>query len=130
MISDTWEGSFETDVSSKRPIDAQIQKTLTFIQKHEEQLQKNDDGGSLFSDAKTSSFRAVRIALDPTERVSVQNILHQDDTNESLRKMLVVLVFLCDEIHELKEIAEEKFFAPLIMFGRSPVEDSKGKEKK
>ena len=38
MISDSWEGSYETDLSVKRTIDSHIQETLTFIQKHEEQL--------------------------------------------------------------------------------------------
>jgi hypothetical protein len=56
----------------------------------------------------------------------VDNILQPDDTNETFRKSLVVIV-LCDEIRELKDVAEEKFFPPLIMFGRSPVDDSAGR---
>ena len=128
MLSESWEGSFQTDVSTKRQIDAQIQKTLTFIQKHEEKLHEKHGSLSLHSDAKTV-FRSVRIAIDRTERVAVDNILQPDDTNENFRKILIVLVFLCDEIHELKDIAEEKFFPPLIMFGRSPVDDSTGERK-
>jgi WASH complex subunit 7, N-terminal len=125
MLSEGWEGTFQTDVSSKRQIDAQIQKTLTFIQKHEENLHEKHECFSLYCDAKTA-FRSVRVAIDRTERVAVDNILQPDDTNETFRKILIVLVFLCDEIHELKDVAEEKFFPPLIMFGRSPVDDSTG----
>lgn len=127
MLSESWEGSFETDVSSKRQIDAQVQKTLTFIQKHEEKLHEKHRSLSSHSNASTA-FRFVRIAIDRTERVAVDNILQPDDTNKNFRKVLIVLVFLCDEIHELKEIAEEKFFHPLIMFGRSPVDDSTGEK--
>jgi WASH complex subunit 7, N-terminal len=126
MLSESWEDTFQTDVSSKSQIDAQIQKTLTFIQKHEEKLHDKHESLSLYCDAKTA-FRSVRIAIDRTERVAVDNILQPDDTNETFRKILVVLVFLCDEIHELKDVAEEKFFPTLIMFGRSPVDDSAGK---
>jgi WASH complex subunit 7, N-terminal len=57
----------------------------------------------------------------------VDNILQPDDTNETFRKILVVLVILCYKIRELKDVAEEKFFPPLIMFGRSPVDDSAGR---
>ena len=125
MLSDSWEGSFETDVSSKRQIDAQIQKTLTFIQKHEELLHEKSGSFRLRSDAK-SAFRSIRIAIDPTGRVAVENAIQPNDTNETFRKILIVLVFLCDEIHELKDIAEEKFFPALTMFGRSPVDNGTG----
>ena len=42
--------------------------------------------------------------------------------NENLHKMLMVIVFLSDEMKELKEIAEAKFYDPLIMFGNHPME--------
>ncbi len=42
--------------------------------------------------------------------------------NESLHKILMVLIFLCDEMKELKEIAETKFYDTLIMFGSQPSE--------
>ena len=122
MIPDAWDGHLENIAKCKRPIDAVIQKTLTFVQRHDEQLQSDLKSCNSFVDCGLSS-RPIRIALDPTERVAVLDILNPDETNESLQKAVVVFVFLCDEVHELKEIAEEKFYAPLIMFGRPPVED-------
>lgn len=123
MIPVAWgDGYFENTATSKRPVDAEIQKTLTFVQRHDEQLQSDIERCSLCGDRETSS-RPIRIALDPTERVAVLDILNPDETNEPLHKAVIVFVFLCDEVHELKEIAEEKFYAPLIMFGRPPVEE-------
>jgi WASH complex subunit 7, N-terminal len=125
MTPDPWDGYFENTATatSKRPIDGEVQKTLTFVQRHDEQLQSDLESCSLYGDCGTFS-RPIRIALDPTERVAVLDILTPDETNESLQKAVVVFVFLCDEVHELKEIAEEKFYAPLIMFGRPPVDES------
>ena len=110
------------DAASKHPADAEVQRALTFLQKHDNQLQGVLDTCGVHSYCGTSS-PSIRIALDPTERVAVLDILNPDETNESLQKAIVIFVFLCDEVHELKEIAEEKFYAPLIMFGRPPVED-------
>lgn len=42
--------------------------------------------------------------------------------NESVRKVLTVLVYLCNKVYKLKEIAESKVFPVLLMFGRSPIE--------
>ena len=122
MIPDAWDGYFENTATSKRPVDAEMQKTLTFVQKHDDQLQSDSERCSFYGDCGISS-RPIRIALDQTERVAVLDILNPDETNESLQKAVVIFVFLCDEVRELKEIAEEKFYAPLIMFGRPPVDD-------
>ena len=127
MLHGTWDDSIETDVSSQRLIDAQIQKTSAFIENHEESLHRFDKYDDLHCSAN-ASFQKVRIALDPTERVAVQNISLPEDTNEPLKKAMSVLVFLCDEVNELKEIAGEKFIAPLIMFGRLPTESIEGEE--
>jgi hypothetical protein len=51
--------TLQTDVSSKRQIDAQIQKTLTFMQKHEEKLHEKHESLNLYCDAKTA-FRLNR----------------------------------------------------------------------
>lgn len=125
MLHDAWDESIETDVSSQRLIDAQVQRTSAFIKNHEEFLHRLDKNGELHYGAN-ASFQRVRIALEPTERVAIRNIILPEDTNESLRKAMNVLVFLCDEVNELKEIAGEKFFAPLIMFGQLPTENNEG----
>ena len=125
MLLDAWDDSTETDISSQRPIDAQFQKTLTFINKHEELLCQFNLSDVLHYGTKTSTQK-IRVALDPAERVAIRNIVPPDDANEQLRKIMNVLVFLCDEVNELKEIADEKFFAPLIMFGRLPTEHITG----
>ena len=128
MISDSWEGSYDTDLSVKRTIDSHIQDTLTFIQKHEEKLLGIEENTNTFGD-ENIPHTTIRIALDPPEKLSVQNIIHPDELGEhSLRKVLITLVFLCDEIHELKEIAEERFFPSLILFGRSNMDPNKGKK--
>jgi WASH complex subunit 7 len=121
MISE----SFEADLSSKLPVDAVVQKTLTTIQKHEELLHKIDIATrNTTSDAETH-FRPIHIAMEPCERVYPQDMIVVGD-NEHLRKVLIVLVFLCDEIHALQAIAANKFYPSLVMFGRSPIEiDSK-----
>ena len=127
MISDSWEGSYDTDLSVKRTIDSHIQDTLTFIQKHEEKLLGIKENTNTFGE-ENIPHKTIRIALDPPEKLSIQNILHSDELGEhSLRKVLITLVFLCDEIHELKEIAEERFFPSLILFGRSNMDPNKGK---
>ena len=121
MISE----SFEADLSSKLPVDSVVQKTLTTIQKHEELLHKIDVATrNTTSDAETH-FRPIHIAMEPCERVYPQDMIVVGD-NEHLRKVLIVLVFLCDEIHALQAIATNKFYPSLVMFGRSPIEiDSK-----
>jgi hypothetical protein len=48
--------------------------------------------------------------------------MDEKERNESVRKVLTVLVYLCNEVHKLKEIAESKVFSGLLMFGRSPIE--------
>ena len=126
MMSDSWEGSFETDFSVKRPVEAQIQHTLNFIQSHEELLQRIEQNRNNVSE-DTTSYRPIRIALDAPERASLYDILRMDDDqNDRVRKVLLVLVFLCDEIHELGDIAEEKFYSSLKTFGPSPLEENKG----
>ena len=127
MLHDTWDDSIETDVSSQRLIDAQIQRTSDFIGSHEESLHRFDKNVDLHY-STNASFQRVRMALDPTERVAIRNISLSEDTNEPLRKAISVLVFLCDEVNELKEIAGAKFLAPLIMFGRLPTENIEGEE--
>ena len=47
---------------------------------------------------------------------------HTTAFNDNLHKIYIALIFLCDEMKELKDIAEAKFYQPLIMFGNIPSE--------
>jgi hypothetical protein len=120
--------AYETDLPSKAPLDGHVQKTLFAAQKHEELMQRLDRAtrsavsSSLSGD---SGFQPVRFATDTVERVYPQDLLAplaaaDTDAHEHLRKVLIVLVFLAEEIHELEAIARERFFPALVMFGRSP----------
>lgn len=134
-MEDDWEGAFEDDRIQKRPIDEQVQHTLTFAQEHETILQTILAATSCaIAEAPESHYRAIRISVEPNERVLPQDLLifgtHTDvgktrgstAFNENLHKILIVLIFLCDEMKELKDIAETKFYQPLIMFGNMPEE--------
>ena len=122
-MPETWEGSYETDLAMRRPIEAQFQHILNFIQNHDDLLHRVDEKRNNLLEEKTP-YRPIRIALDAPERVTPYDMLYNDDDkNSSVRKTLMVLVFLSDEIHELKEIAEERFFPLLVIFGRSPLDN-------
>jgi WASH complex subunit 7 len=85
------------------------------------------------SEAPETHYRPIRIANDKPERVYAQDLIVTD--NELLQKVLTVLVFLCDESKELKEIAETKLYGPLTMCGQIPPDiseieiDKKNKKK-
>jgi hypothetical protein len=115
-----WDGgAFEDDLNLKRPIDDQIQKSLNFAQEHETLLREIENANrSAIVDAPESHYRPIRVAVQPPERVFPQDLIISD--NDLLRKVLTVLVYLCDEINELNEIARSKLFGPLLMFGQQP----------
>lgn len=83
------------------------------------------------SEAPETHYRPIRIANDKPERAYAQDLIVTD--NELLQKVLTVLVFLCNESKELKEIAETKLYGPLIMCGQMPPDiseiDKKNKKK-
>ena len=111
--------AFETETATKRPIDEHVQNTLIFIQKHENLLHTLDNG-TRKSDiiSSESHTKPIRLTTESYERVLPQDLIYTD--NEHIRKSITVLVFLCDEIHQLKEIAETRFYRPLLIFGTNP----------
>jgi len=112
--------AYEDDVSTKRPVDDQIQRTLSFVQEHETILRQIEEATrTAIADAPETHYRAIRIAMEPPERVFANDLISTD--NELLRKVLTVLVFLCDEIRELRDIAETKIYRSLVMFGQMPI---------
>jgi WASH complex subunit 7 len=111
--------AFETETATKRPIDEHVQNTLLFIQKHESILQNINAATRITPMASSDNHaRPIRMATESFERVLPQDLIFTD--NEHVRKSVTVLVFLCDEISQLKEIAETRFFRPLLMFGQNP----------
>ena len=111
--------AFEDDLSVKRPIDDQIQKSLNFAQEHETILREIENATrTAIVNASEGHYRPLRLAAEPPERVFPQDLIVTD--SDLLHKVLTVLVFLCDEIHELKEMARGKLFVPLMMFGQHP----------
>lgn len=111
------------DISQKRPIDEQVQAELSFILQHEDMLKSTVNKDDTIADAPNSYYKAFRVATDPKERILAQDFFVAPD-NPQLRKTLTVLVYLCDEITDLVEIADDKVFGPISMFGLKPVKPS------
>jgi WASH complex subunit 7 len=111
--------AFESETATKRPIDEQVQNTLVFIQNHESMLQSIDKATRISALNSTDAHtRPIKLATESFERVLPQDLIFTD--NEQIRKSVTVLVFLCDEISQLREIAETRFYRPLLMFGQNP----------
>ena len=108
-----WEGEAEYE---RRPAEEQLQKTLTFVQEHEVTLKTIEERiRNAIVEVHDSHYRAVKVRVNAPERVHPQNLIYTD--NEILRKVLSVLVFLCDEVQDLVEIANERMYRPLQAFG-------------
>ncbi len=69
------------------------------------------------AEAPETHYRAIRLQVDPPERVLPQDLINTD--HELLRKIVSTLLFLCDEAQELTENAELRLFKPLQMFGQA-----------
>ena len=111
--------AFESETASKKPIDEHVQNTLMFIQKHESILHNIEKATrTTIMPSSDSHSRPIKLTTESVERVLPQDLIFTD--NEPVRKSVTVLVFLCDEISQLREIAETRFFRPLLMFGQNP----------
>jgi WASH complex subunit 7 len=62
---------------------------------------------------------AVTVNLCPQERVLALELIDSGKEEKFFKKVLAVFAYLCDEIHELNEIAENTFYPKVIMFGHS-----------
>jgi hypothetical protein len=119
MQAQQWDRAFEDDLSVRRPIEEQLTKSLNFIQEHETLLREIENATLLaMVETPQSQYRHIQPATQPQERVFPQDLILTD--NDLLHKVLTVLVYLCDEINELNEIARNKLFDPLLMFGYQP----------
>jgi WASH complex subunit 7 len=126
-MEETWEGVYEDDTHMKKPVDEHIQRTLTFVQEHEVILRTIEQATrNAVADAPETHYRAIRLVSEAPERVFQPELIF---TNHALlRKVVSILVFLCDEANELEEIAHAKFFRPLQVFGTAvPAEGNSNK---
>lgn len=116
----TWDKAFEDDLTVNRPIEEQVTKSVNFIQEHETLLREIEKViiPSTIDVSPETQQRHIQLGISPNERVFPQDLIITDNT--LLHKVLTVLVFLCDEMNELNEIAQLKLFTPLIMFGQNP----------
>jgi hypothetical protein len=125
--------AFESDL--KKPIDEQVQSALHFVQQHEKTLASIDvlTRNSIFqklssteisNGSATHYVKPIKIFTEPFERVLPQDLLsseaHDNSHPSPIQKALTVLVFICDEVCQLSEIAESRFYKPLLMFGVKP----------
>lgn len=111
------QSAYENDTVTKKPTDEHIQSSLVFIQSHENILNSLNKATCINESFKDTDIKAypVKFTFDTVERVLAQDLIFTD--NEIIRKAVTVLVFLCDEINQLKDIAESKFYRSLMMFG-------------
>eukprot|EP01038_Epipyxis_sp_PR26KG_P006379 gene6379-8787_t len=114
----------DLDTSQKRPGDEHIQTALLFVQKHEITLRRIEQTTHDAIGVSSNSHNIpVRMALEPFERVLPQDLLILSSyNNDVVKKMVNIIIFLCDEISQLKEIAETRFYRPLSMFGQNAPE--------
>lgn len=118
-MGDSWESAFDVDI--RRPGEEFIQSSFNFVLEHETVLREleNNTRNEIAETAK-SHYLPYSVASQPPERIFPQDLIVTD--NDILRKVLIAIAFLCDEIHELQEMAKSKLFGPLIMFGQEPAE--------
>lgn len=118
----SWEVSIETqEQSHERLIDKEIQQTLVFMQEHEHMLKGIEEilVQPLYSLPNTS-HDPVGTHINPPERVFLPDLVTGDNNSVLLRKVVMVFTYLNNEMNDLCIIAEQEFFAQLIIFGESP----------
>eukprot|EP01031_Cornospumella_fuschlensis_P033498 gene33498-40530_t len=115
--------AFEFDSTTKKPIDEQVQATLKFVHEHEELLCRIQEANvaDMLNRVQERHTRTIQFASEPVERVLPTDIFRCHE-NEQIRKALTALVYLGDEIAQLKDLAETKFYRPLLMFGQLPMD--------
>jgi WASH complex subunit 7 len=118
------EEAWEEENSARRMLAEQLQKGLLFVQDHEKSFKELDEQTRPHPTLGVPQLNhfPICMAMEPPERVFPLDLMMSDNT--SVNKVLTVLVYLCDEINELKEMAETKFYGTLVVFGQRPCEKS------
>ncbi len=107
------------------PVEMQIAKTLDFIHKHGQRLEEIEEAIRLDIGAVPweKDNTVTHLQLEPLERVDVPDLVQTD--NDIFNKIITVFAFLCDEVAELKQTAEDSFYGPLLMFGEPAHDDDR-----
>jgi WASH complex subunit 7 len=115
-MATTWNDDGDDSVS--RPVDDALQASLLFVQSHEASLREIENSvGDTVQSIPDEYYRPVAINMQPQERVLAMELINTGKEEKSFKKVLAVFAFLCDEIHELNDIAETHFYPKLLMFG-------------
>lgn len=115
MLEDPW----DEEGTARRACSDQLQKSLLAVQEHERLLRDVEEATRPTPfETPELNYCPIRIGLEPTERVFPHDLIRTE--NQQLAKVLTVFVYLCDEINELKDMAESKLYGPLVSFGQQP----------
>ena len=101
-----------------RPVDDTLQRGLHLVQEHESTLRVIErDVGDATESVPDEYYEPVTVSLCPQERVLALDLINTGKEENFFKKVLAVFAYLCDEIHELHDIAAKDFFPELVMFG-------------
>jgi hypothetical protein len=99
-------------------VDDTLQRTLHLVQEHEKTLRILERGVGDTTESLTDEYyQPICIDLAPQERVLPLELINTGKEEKFFKKVLAVFGYLCDEIHELKDIAEGTFYPKVILFG-------------
>eukprot|EP01041_Mallomonas_annulata_P009638 gene9638-20031_t len=124
-MNDLWDSlSSEDNISSQeRIVNHQVEKAVEFLRSYEIDLRnvilENRDGISESRDFLHSN--AFQTTLTAVEKVSINDLIITDC--DILRKVMIVFVYLCDEVEILKNVAETKFYSQILLFGNAHNDD-------
>ena len=121
------EDPWDEEGTARRACSDQLQKSLLAVQEHEHMLKGVEEATRATPfETPELNYCPIRIAMEPTERVFPHDLIQTE--NQQLGKVLTVFVYLCDEINELKDMAESKLYGPLVSFGQKPYPSSVDQE--
>ena len=119
-----WELDFndpEDDDGVKKAVAAELQKMLTVAQHHDAKLRDLREvvtADPVMHSAVDVRVRIGRLDVRPPERAPALELIQTGE--RSLRKVLAVLAFVCDEARELQDIADAHFLPGILSFGDPP----------
>jgi WASH complex subunit 7 len=112
------------DGSHQKIVDDTVFEELNLIQKADttyyELMDKLSDN---YLRDQANFSRPITLLVDAPERVLPQDLVILESTEgcEDIQKLLMVLIYLCDEATDLKDSAKTRLFGPLLMFGTQPI---------
>eukprot|EP00939_MAST-03C_sp_MAST-3C-sp1_P001746 g1746.t1 len=123
----SWSVYGEASPDVPQPVETQKLMFSAFVQEHRTKMHMiesaaKDNVGRLWS----AGDDTVGIHLQPPEFVLVSDIAKTD--NDLFDKIVCVFGVLCDEINELKAIAEMRFYPMLSVFGENTSKEQEGVE--